>query len=304
MIVKAKQEDLARVKEMWRISFPQEDPAYIDFYFKKIWKPENCWLSMEGDEIAGSLCRNKHALMFNSKVLETSMLTGICTLPEYRNKGHMHDLMNTLTDAAEHSELLTLLRSEDPSLYEPFGFRKAYERCAYMIQRSDLKRIPTFGVAYDIKALDMLKVYNVYIRRFSGFYARSLEDFITYKEEIIAQGGKIFGYFNEQDRIDGYAALRMVGSDLYIDELVYLDSRALSKLLNACLAERPRVHFHVSRAENLSFLLPHAQKKEYSTMMVRVNNYALFNKLFHVDAHNVKDALAAAHRPLNCNETF
>ena len=29
MIVKAKQEDLARVKEMWRISFPQEDPVLI-----------------------------------------------------------------------------------------------------------------------------------------------------------------------------------------------------------------------------------------------------------------------------------
>jgi predicted acetyltransferase len=303
MIVEAKPEDLNQVKEMWRICFPQEDPAYIDFYFKKIWKPESCWLSREDDETAASLCRNKHAMMFNNKVLEVSMITGICTLPQYRNKGHMHQLMNTLTDAASHSELLTLLRTEQPELYEPFGFRKAYERTAYMIQRPDLKRIPTFGVAYDIKALDMLKVYNVYIRRFTGFFARSLEDFIRYKEEIVAEGGKIIGYFNEQDRIDGYAALKMAGSDLYVDELVYLDSKALSKLLNACLAERPRVHFHTSRAENLSFLLPHAARKEYATMMVRVNQYDLFNKLFHVDAHNVRDALAAARRPLNLNET-
>ena len=114
------------VKEMWRISFPQEDPAYIDFYFKKIWKPENCWLSMEGDEIAGSLCRNKHALMFNSKVLETSMLTGICTLPEYRRHGYAGQLIEyAIRCAREQRRKGVVLTCKDRLVhfYAKFGFQ-------------------------------------------------------------------------------------------------------------------------------------------------------------------------------------
>lgn len=304
MIIQAAKEDLQAVREMWRICFPEEDPAYIDFYFKNIWTPQSCYLSVEDGKIAGSLCRNRHDLMFNSKVLEVSMLTGMAVLPEYRGRGHMHDLMNTVLDAAEHSELMTLIRSEDPGLYEPFGFRSGFERTAYDIRRRDLKRVPTFGCAFDVKALDMLKVYSAYIRRFTGFYTRDLQDFVRYRQEIIASGGKIIGYYNGQDRIDGYAAVTMQGSDLFVDELVYLNSTALIKLLNVCLNERPRVHFHASKAENLSLIVPDAPKKDYSRVMVRINSYELFDKLYGTDAGNARQALACAHKPLNLNESY
>ena len=116
--------------------------------------------------------------------------------------------------------------------------------------------------------------------------------------------GKIIGYFNSHDRIDGYAAVRMQGTNLYVDELVYLDSVSLVKLLNACLAERPYVHFHTSGAENLDPMFPNAQKKKYDSVMVRINNYELFNKVFGTDATNVTQALSVSKKPLNMNESY
>lgn len=304
MIVRARQEDLGELREIWKICFPEEDPGFLEFYAKNRWTPESCYVEKEDGRIVSVLCRQKHSIMFNGKVLSVSMISGVATLPEYRSRGCMHDLMRTVTDACEHSELLTFLRTEDPSLYEPFGFRSSFRRNAYMIRRRDLKRVSPFGVAYDVRALDMLKVYSAYIRRFNGFYARDLKDFITYKKEIVQTGGKVIGYFNSQDRIDGYAAVKMQGTNLYVDELVYLDSVSLVKLLNACLSERPHVHFHVSGAENLDPMFPNAEKKKYDSVMVRVNNYELFNKLFGADAGNVEEAMAVSRRPLNMNESY
>ncbi len=303
MIVKATQSDMPELKELWKICFPKEDNSYIDYYFRNVWKPENCYVTKEDGKIISTISRNKHDIMFQGRIIRTSMITGVATLPEYRNRGYMKELMTIVLDACEHTELMTFIRTETPELYAPFGFEQGFPRTQWSLQRHDLKRVSTFGCAYEIQALDMLKVYSAYIRRFSGFYTRDLKYFIDYKKEIAQTGGKLIGYFNGQDRIDGYAAVTMQGSDLYIDELVYLDSTALTKLLNACFQERPRVHFNVSKAENLTQLFPNAKHKDFSTTMVKINNYELFNKLFSTDVTNVQDALAVSRKPLNQNES-
>lgn len=304
MILLAKEEQKAEIRELWETCFPKEDPAYIDHYFKNIWTPRSCYVDMEDGRVVSSICRNPHDILFNEKVLRISMLTGMATLPEYRNQGRMHAMMDLVVDACSHSELMTCICTDRPEMYEPFGFRTGFERTAYMIQRPDLKRIPPLGTAYEVKPLDMLKVYSAYIRRFNGFYTRDLEYFINYKRQILSQGGKFIAYFNAQDRICGYAAYILNGSDLYIDELVYLDSVALSKILNGCLQERPRVHFHVSVAEDLRVVFPRAQIRPYIGTMVRINDYELFGKLFKTRCHTVDEALSISYKPLNQNEVY
>ena len=304
MILLATEQQRAEVKHLWEIGFPKENPAYIEHYFKHIWTPSSCYVDVENGQIVSSICRNIHDILFNEKVLRASMLTGMVTLPEYRNQGRMHKMMDVVLDACDHSELITFICSEKPEMYEPFGFRTAMERTSYMIQRPDIKRIPPLGTAYEVQPIDMIKVYSAYIRRFNGFYARDLEYFIDYKQQILSQGGKFIAYFNAKDRINGYASYIYNGSDLYIDELVYLDSTTLSKLLNGCLQERPRVHFHLSKAEDLRILFPQAQIKPYIGTMVRINDFTLFNKLFKTRSRTVEEAMSISYKPLNQNEVY
>ena len=40
MILLAKEEQKAEIRDLWEICFPKEDPAYIDHYFKNIWTEE------------------------------------------------------------------------------------------------------------------------------------------------------------------------------------------------------------------------------------------------------------------------
>ncbi len=302
MIDKAKADQTKEIMELWKICFPDEDQRYIDFYFKNIYQPQNCYVNMQDGKIVSAIMRNPHAVMFNGRVVQASMLVGAATLPEYRRRGHMKELMEIVIDACEHSELITMIQSEDPSLYEPFGFRTIYKRADYTIERKDVKRITNYGCAYEPTPIDLLKVYSAFIRRFNGFYPRDLDYFVRYKKEIAAVGGKIVAYYDSKDQIRGYAVMIPQGSELRVEEIVYLDSMSLAKLCNAALQERRTVHLLVSEAENLHLIYPNAKKRVYGSTMCRLNDANLFIRVFNRRIITVEDAFAISRRPLNLNE--
>jgi predicted acetyltransferase len=302
MIVKATDVMTPEIKNIWKECFPEEDPRYIDYYFKNLYKPGNCFVNLVSNRIVSTLVKNIHPFIFNGKVLQTSMIVGVCTIPSQRGKGYMRELMDVVMDVCEHTELITLLQTTNPSLYEMYGFRTVYNRKEIFLERKDVKRITTFGCAYEPTPIDLLKVYSNFIKRFNGFYARDLEYFVNYKKEIIARGGKLVAYYNSKDQIMGYAAMFPEANELKVEELVYLDSTALVKLLNAALAERMNVHLHVSEAEELQKIFPEAKVRVYPSTMARLNDKALFSKLFAEHVESVEQLFAASRRPLNLNE--
>lgn len=302
MISIANEEQTTEIRQLWKTCFPQEDPRYIEFYFKQLYHPENCFIKTVKGKVVSAVLRNPHAVMFNGRVLQASMLVGMATLPEYRKKGYMHELMDVVLDACEHSELITMVQTEQPALYEQFGFRTIYTRSDYTVERKDVKRITNFGCAYEPTPIDLLKVYSAFIRRFNGFYARDLEYFVKYKREIIAEGGKIVAYYNGKDQIRGYAVMIPQGDELRVEEIIYLDAMALIKLCNAALQEKKVIHLLVSQAEDLSKVFPNAKRKNFGSTMVRLNDAELFSKLFNRNVTTVEEAFAISQKPLNLNE--
>ncbi len=302
MISIANEEQTTEIRQLWKTCFPQEDPRYIEFYFKQLYHPENCFIKTVKGKVVSAVLRNPHAVMFNGRVLQASMLVGMATLPEYRKKGYMHELMDVVLDACEHSELITMVQTEQPALYEQFGFRTIYTRSDYTVERKDVKRITNFGCAYEPTPIDLLKVYSAFIRRFNGFYARDLEYFVKYKREIIAEGGKIVAYYNGKDQIRGYAVMIPQGDELRVEEIIYLDAMALIKLCNAALQEKKVIHLLVSQAEDLSKVFPNAKCKNFGSTMVRLNDAELFSKLFNRNVTTVEEAFAISQKPLNLNE--
>lgn len=304
MIIQATEAHTAGMKELWKKCFTQEDPRENEFFFKAEYKPEYGYVMIEDSKVAAGACRMPHALMFNGRVLQTSMIVGVATLPEYRNRGYMKQMMETVINACEHSELITLVQAYDPSLYKPYGFEMIYNRSEYVLTRMDVKRITNFGCAYEPTPIDMLKVYSAFIRRFNGFYARNLNDFEILRKEVIARGGKVVAYYNGKNQILGYATMFRQGAYLRVEECVYLDSLSLVKLLNAALQERATVILNVSQAENLSVLFPNAGVRTAGSTMARLNNPQLFSRLFRTPVSNVQEAFALGVKPLNLNETM
>ena len=157
MITKATKEQATEVKNLWKVCFPQEDEGYIDYYFKNLFVPENCFVYVEEGHVVSAIIRAPHAMMFNDKVLRTSMILGVGTLPAYRKRGYMKRLMEIVLDACEHTELITLIQAYDQKLYEPYGFRNIYNRSTYRLTRDDVKRSTNFGCSYEPTAIDLLR---------------------------------------------------------------------------------------------------------------------------------------------------
>ncbi len=304
MIKRAELENIDEIKELWKICFPDVDARYREFFFKYILKPEDCFIKVLEGKIVATLVRNKHDLMFNSRVLQASMVMGVCVHPDYRNRGYMHEMMDIIVDACEHSELVTLIQSEKPEGYEPFGFQMIYHRTQFQIERKDVKRITNFGCAYDPSPIDLLKVYSAFIKRFNGFYTRDLDYFVNFKKEVKAVGGKIVAYYNGKDQIQGYATMVPEGNQLKVQELIYLDSMSLMKLCNAALQEKKIVNLYVSEAEDLSKVFPYAKKKVFDSTMGRLNDPKLFSKVFRTKVDTVQEAFQLSRKPLNLNEFF
>lgn len=302
MICKADNTQISEIRQVWRVCFPHDDQKYMDDYFRNHFVPENCFVMIREGKIVSMAIRAPHALMFNGRVLRTSMILGVATLPEYRHHGYMHDILNIIMDACEHTELVTLIKTDQPELYEPYGFRYVYYRSQYRLGRSDVKRITNFGCAYEPSSLDLMKVYSAFIRRFNGFYARDLDYFIRLKKEIRARDGKIVAYYNGKDQIQGYIVMVPDGESINAEEIIYLDSMALIKLCNAALQEKKTVNLFVSDAEDLSKVFPRAKCRTFPSTMVRLNDAALFSKVFHQEVNDVESAFALSKRPLNLNE--
>lgn len=292
------------IRDCWKKSFTLEDPRFMDYFFRNVFRPEYAYADVENGRVAGSVMRIPHAVIFNGRVLQESMISRACTLPDFRNQGIMHDLMETVIDACSHTELITLMPADQNKNGSQWGFEPVAWRTDYLLTREDVKRITNFGCAFEPSPLDMLRVYSAYIRRFNGFYARDLEYFVRYKKEINARGGKIVAYYDARNVIQGYAAILIRGREAVVEECVYLNSIALNKVLNAALQERSSVHLHTSKAENLSSLFPNAAHEDYPSTLARLNDPELFSRLFNADVKTVQDAFALSRKPLNLSESM
>ena len=290
------------IKTTWKKSVSGLDQRYIEYFFRNIYQPEFGFALMEGDKAPAALFRIPHVMMFNGRAIKVSMLSGISELPEKRREEPLGKLLDVVLDACEHTELITL--AEENELLKPYGFETVYRRAVYKLTRDTIKRITNFGCAYDPSPLDMLKVYSSFIRRFNGFYAREIQDFVQLKKEIAARGGKVVAFYNSKNQIQGYATILLTGNEAIVEECVYMNSVALAKLVNAALQERITVHMHVTDAEDLHVLYPEAERVEYGAVMARLNAPDLFSRLFSQQITTAHEAFAMSYKPLFLNERY
>lgn len=301
MIQVADETRTAGIRECWKKCFTLDDPRYFEHFFKYIYRPEYFFVDVENRDVAASICRIPHAVMFNGRVLQMSMLSHAGVMPDYRNEGRMKKLIEVAVDACSHSELITLVAADYGETYRPYGFEPIYRRSSYKLAREDAKT-NSYGCSYEPSPIDMLKVFSAFIRRFNGYYARDIDYFMNLKREIVARGGKTVAYYDEKNQIRGYATVLIEGREARVEECIYLDSMALCKLISAALQERAVVNVEVSDAENLNKLFPEAERRDFPVMLARLNEPKLFSRLFNTEVRTVQEAFATGTRPLYMNE--
>lgn len=285
---------------MWKTIFADDDGGYTDFYFRNYYRNEETFVSKVQDEVIACCSKHPHEIMLHGRLLRCSMIVGMAVKPNWRGRGIMKEMMQTILDEADHQELITMIQAYQPSLYEQFGFETVYTRRSWTIRRNEIRRTPSSATT-TVFAKDCLQLYAQFVSRFNGYILRDLTWYELWMKEIEAEGGRLIGYY-ENRQLKGYAALYLDGGQLVIRECLYLDSPALYQLVNYALALGPQVILQVSGSENLSRLFVNSQMEESGYTMVRLNNPELFNRLYNCDVKTVREAMMLSGKPLYMHE--
>ncbi|MDR0422047.1 MAG: GNAT family N-acetyltransferase [Proteiniphilum sp.] len=119
-----------QVREMWKTVFDDDDD-YMKIYFRRKYRDENTLLYMDGERVAASLQMLPYRFTFCGTEIPVVYLSGVSTLPEYRKRGYMRQLMMRSFEVAVRRDvpLMLLVPQEEGLLgfYERYGFAQAFD---------------------------------------------------------------------------------------------------------------------------------------------------------------------------------
>lgn len=304
MIRNALVSDKKIIYRHWKEYFSFDDGGSIDFFFRYLFKEEDCYVYTIDGEIATALMAMPHDLSLHKKRIRISFISGVYTVKEHRRQGYMRLLLDDVLTRIQSQELITLLQAYTPEVYMPFGFEKVYYKNRYTIRRGDLKKVNTdnvFDSGFKIK--ELVDIYEKFSSHFTGYYIRDYRYFEIYLKSIVAENKKIIVY-RTKGVVVGYAVYQEFLSYLNVDEIVYLDASCLISMLSYLLEINNKIKVMFSLKENINRLIPKAEKETELFMMARINDYRMFNRLFDCQVDNVKDAFKISGLPLFINEFY
>lgn len=119
------------VKSMWKSVFGDKD-EYIDLIFSRKYEHENTLVYFDGGVAAASLQMFPYTIRFYGEAIPFYYLAGLCTLPEYRNRGFMGKLiLESFRVMRERNIPLSILVPAEDWLfgyYEKYGFAQTFDR--------------------------------------------------------------------------------------------------------------------------------------------------------------------------------
>ncbi len=130
MIQFADKETSHLVRQLWELCFDDTN-EFIDLFFSEKYKPENTLLYFEEGKAVAALQMLPYTITFYEETIPFSYLAGLCTLPEYRKRGYMAQLIYKAHEviAAREIPLAILVPAENWlfAFYEKYGYEKVFE---------------------------------------------------------------------------------------------------------------------------------------------------------------------------------
>jgi predicted acetyltransferase len=300
MVVRASQDDLREIYELHKIVYNDADNSYVDYFYRHIYNNLNMYLIKKENKLVSMGCRIPHTLMINEQLLTGSIISNLMTAMEYRKQGCMDEIVKTMIDNVEHTELITYVHAS--KFFEKYGFETMFYRREYELDKSNFKYKTDTRVSKVISFSDLSDIYAKFARRFTGYNVRDEKYYKAFNKEVESQNGQIVTVYNKDSEIDGYAVLYEKDNMIIIDEAIYLNLDVLFKVISLALELRDKVILRTTNSERLDLVFTGIKFKDYPYMMARINNYKLFNHLFDTNVKTVEEALSISKKPLFINE--
>lgn len=172
-----------QVREMWKTVFGDPDD-YMELYFRHKYRDGNTLLYIEEDKVVASLQMLSYRFTFCGTEIPVLYLSGVSTLPAYRKRGYVRQLLMKSFDEAIRREVpLVLLVPQEEWLlkfYDRYGFAQTFD--AGTEELPSLKAL-TGKYPGDLHAA--FREFNTLFRQKDMTVQKSFDDFRAIVEEAV-----------------------------------------------------------------------------------------------------------------------
>ena len=271
--------DTPSVKALWRISFPEDSAAFVDWFFQTRYRPENTWGVFSAGQLVANLQAIPQSLCLRGKTLPVHMIVGAATHPDARRKGHMRRLIRHVFGILRDRHPASILYPFRFSFYRQMGYATISERIWSSVPLSALPSFPVPNVhTMDSKQFfaNIPNIQESFCARFDGHPLPSSDDYrFRFQEFQIEQAEGMMA-----DSQDWYAYFSQKNSICTIHQMAYTSFYALKSCLSALahFKQPTRILFPLPRQDSLYEWLSDARGL-YSLepfLMLRILNIPAF----------------------------
>lgn len=205
MLIDSDEKYIPSLRKLWHEVFGDEY-EYIDLFFKKAYFQSECFAEIKDDEIISALYLLNAKIRCGGQVFTGRYLYAASTLPQFRGKGIMSELLKQVNEFAREKKLdfIALVPASD-SLYNYYS-KFGYDRAMYKYKISSLSQSDNYQSLYEIESA-------------SEFYKMrsSLADNMLFYDEVISE------YAFDCLKFSGKSFYRLSDKSYYIqgEELFY-----------------------------------------------------------------------------------
>lgn len=252
----AKTEDTKNIKNLWSYCFT-DDENYVNYYFKKKYKPENNLILKDKKEIAASLQLNPYLMIYGKTSLKISYIVGVSSKPEKRGAGYVTKLIfEALNHLYQKGENFTILMPIDTKIYTRYGFSNIadMESAEISLDRIDYHKTGLSvrrcsGSSY-IK--DLQNIYTFVSQNWDNYIYRNDLYFKNLLEEAGLENTNAFISYDENSRPVSYMFFNVKfepGKKGYVSEFLSKNALGIYELLNV-------VKSHYTQIESVKIDMP------------------------------------------------
>ncbi|MDK2802240.1 MAG: GNAT family N-acetyltransferase [Oscillospiraceae bacterium] len=203
--------DIEQIKKLLFICFQDDledgktsenmDLNYINFYIDNLFEYKNCFIYKRNNDIISTLFSIPTEIYIEHKKYKASYIYAACTLPEYRSKGIMKNLINYIWEYDKNRNYdFSILVPGEKSLfdyYSKLGYKIFSSYCRETLNLHDNINLELKDI--NIEKIDnwheFLYFRNIYLKKNFNIYAKFENFFYNYVyKEISFTNGVIYKF--------------------------------------------------------------------------------------------------------------
>lgn len=199
----ATDQDFLFVKHAWSACF--DDPEqFVDWNFQYNYHKENTLIAESEGKPASNMQLMPYTINLNGTPTRISYISGVATLPEYRNRGLVRDLFQTGFELMRSRGIaVSLLVPFNYPFYEKFGYKQCYDKPEYTATPPDsAETLNLTDLEQCIPALN--KLYTDEMRGKNGYILRSHRDWFLILDDLRQNSNGRVYLHKTAGTIDGY----------------------------------------------------------------------------------------------------